>query len=305
MRHVRLIQATILLVLFAACPMPATSGPDLTQQLDALFDDLPHATFEWAKAKGVSDRAAINIPVSLDGTEGWFQLDTGLDVTWIYGNIPDERGWDTHDGMYHVPSFEIGGIDLGPTWLRSNREAGKRGELIGSLGLDLMVGYWVLIDYPGRRFALMRPGEAPLWFWQSTTWTPAALRDAKFFPYVILGGRGMDGFLFDTGSSAYDIIVDFDDWAKLTGRDGPDAASTKQAGNSWEKSVTIFGAPARGPLVIGSAHIANPQVYYLKEKPKVFSEWPFPAKGLIGNSPFFDRVVVMDLGIRPRFGLLQ
>jgi hypothetical protein len=304
MRCLKSVRTLILFTLLAACPAPAASDPDLPQRLDSLFEGSAHATFEWASVKDVSDRAAILVPVNLDGTVGTFQLDTGLDVTVVYGDIPADRGWETHDGMYHVPSFEIGGIDLGPMWLRSREESG-RGEAIGSLGLDLLVGYWVLIDYPGRRLALMRPGEAPLWLWQRATWTPAELRDAKFFPYVILGGKGVGDLFFDTGSSAFDIVVDFDDWIDLTGHAGPDAAPVQRIVSSWGKRVTAVGAPATGPLIIGSARIVSPQVFYLKEQPNLFANWPFPAKGLVGNAPFWDRVLIMDLGLRPRFGLLQ
>ncbi len=294
-----------LFLLLASSPLrPAASDPDAARRLDSLFETLPYATFEWAKAKGVSERAAIRLPVTLDGTEGYFQLDTGLDVTLLDGDVPDGRAWETHDGMYHVPSFAIGDIDVGPVWVRA-REEGDGGKQLGSLGLDLLVGHLVVIDYPGRRFALFKPGEAPAWLWRRTTWTPAVLRDAKLFLYVILGGKGVNDLIFDTGSSAFDIVVDFDEWKELTWLDGPDATTTKKRVNSWGKKITAIGAVAPEPLIIGSARIADPKVYYLEEQPRLFANWPFPAKGLVGNAPFLDRVVILDLGIRPRFGLLE
>lgn len=305
MPSLKWIRRSVLATLLAGCPAPVAAGPDLTQQLDSLFREVPHATFEWTNARDVSERAAMVVPVRLDGREGLFQLDTGLDVTLLYGDIADDRGWEAYDGMYHVPSLEVGGIDLGPAWVRTSVETGKQDEIIGSLGLDLLIGYLVMIDYPGRRLALLRPGEAPLWFWQRATWTPATLRDGKFFPYVILGGKGVDGLFFDTGSSAFDVIVDFEDWAELTGIAEPEAAPTQKIVNSWGKKVTAVGAPALGPMIIGSARIASPQVFYLKEQPGLFRNWPFPARGLLGNAPFWDRVVIVDLGIRPRFGILE
>ena len=305
MRCLRAIQVLILLTFLLAGLGQTTSETDRSHQLDSLFEHIPHTTFEWVAAKGVSDRVAMRVPVNLDGIKGWFQLDTGLDATVVYGDIPAERGWETQDGMYHVPSFEIGGMVLGPTWLRSLTDSGEKGDLIGSLGLDLLVGYFVLIDYPSRRLALMKPGEAPLWLLQRTTWTPAELRDAKFFLTVVVGGESVEGLFFDTGASAFHITVDFERWVALTGCTGPDAAATHWTVNSWGNEVTAVGSPARGPLVIGSANIPNPQVFYLKEQPRLFAQWPFPANGLVGNAPFWDRVVIMDLGIRPRFGLVE
>jgi hypothetical protein len=283
----------------------ALSEPGSAERIESLLSHVPHSTFEWVAAEGVSPRAAMRVPVNLDGTGGWFQMDTGLDVTLVYGDLPIERGWETHDGMYHVPGFEIGNMDLGPTWLRSRPGTDGSGELIGSLGLDILIGYLVLIDYSGRRLALMKPGEAPLWLIQHTTWTPAKLRDAKFFITLILGEETLDDLFFDTGASAFDITVDFETWKALTGCAGPEAATTRWTVNSWGSPVTAVGATARGPLVIGSARISDPQVFYLEEQPRLFAEWPFQASGLVGNAPFWDRVVVMDLGIRPRFGLVE
>jgi hypothetical protein len=280
------------------------SGGDLTQRLDSLFAAIPSATFEWTNVKAMSERAALQIPVDLDGTKGWFQLDTGLDVTLLYDDVAEDHGWATYDGMYRVPSFRIGDMSLGPVWIRTREETAARGELIGSLGLDLLVGSLVVIDYPGRRLALLRHGDAPAWLWQETSWTPAVLRDAKLFLYVILGGEGVDNLVFDTGSSSFDIIVDVDDWTRFTGYDDPDRAPIQRKVDSWGKKLTAVGAPARGPLTIGSVHVADAEVFFLKEQPKLFSSWPFPARGLVGNAAFWDRVVILDLGIRPRFGVL-
>jgi hypothetical protein len=280
------------------------SEADLTARLDALFAAVPNAKFEWTNAKEVSDRAALRIPVDLDGTRGWLQVDTGLDVTLLYGSVARGRGWVTYDGMYRVPSVKIGDMTLGPVWVHTREETSAQGELIGSLGLDLLVGSLVVIDYPGQRFALLKHGDAPVWLWQETTWTPAVLRDGKLFLYVILGGVGVDNLLFDTGSSSFDIIVDLEDWTRLTGYDDSDGAPMRKEVASWGRKLTAVGAPARGPLTIGSAHLGDVDVYFLKEQPNLFSSWPFPARGLVGNAAFWDRVAILDLGIRPRFGLL-
>ncbi|MEZ4655419.1 MAG: hypothetical protein R3E12_17965 [Candidatus Eisenbacteria bacterium] len=60
----------------------STAEADFSDKLDTLFVGNPYAKFEWTKAEGVSDRGAIVLPVHLDGIDGWFQLDTGLDVSW-------------------------------------------------------------------------------------------------------------------------------------------------------------------------------------------------------------------------------
>ncbi len=291
----------LLLISPPACGQP-TSEP--RAQLDSLLARLPHATFEWVTAEGVSDRAAMRVPVDLAGTRGWLQFDTGLDVTLLYGDLAVRQGWEEHEGMYQVPSFDLGGISLGPTWVRLSEDARGGDGMLGSLGLDLLAGRLVLIDYPGRRLALLSPGAAPRWLWQRTTWTPAELRDAKLFLTVTLGGETLSGIFFDTGTSAFEITVDLGTWTSLTGCAGPEDATSRFAVTSWGKEITALGCVARGPLVIGSAKIENPRVYYLPEQPNFFAGWPFRAGGLVGNAPFWDHVVVVDLGLRPRFGFV-
>ncbi|MBU1702645.1 MAG: hypothetical protein KJ970_00115 [Candidatus Eisenbacteria bacterium] len=305
MRRSRYLQCLLVCALFLPRPVEAEPPPDLRSQLDSLFGQTPSSPIEWVAKEGVSDRAAMKVPVKLDGDTCRFQVDTGLDVTLLYGNIPAKRGWETCDGMVHVPRMEIGGMDLGPVWVRTREDHGDPDKLGGSIGLDLLAGQLVIIDFPGNRIILMKHGQAPVWLWQRTTWTPAELRDAKLFLNITLNGKGLDGLLFDTGSSAFGLIVDFDRWKTLTECAGPEQAETEWIVGSWGRAMTILGAPALGALVIGSARIEDPNVFYIKEQPDLFSNWPFPANGLIGNALFFDRVVVLDLGIRPRFGLVQ
>jgi hypothetical protein len=115
----------------------------------------------------------------------------------------------------------------------------------------------------------------------------------------------MDGLIFDTGSSALGVTVDRETWTRLTGCARPEEAATRWKVSSWGEPLTAVGAPAREPLVVGSARIQGIDVFHLEEQPRLFEQWPFRVTGLLGNAPFWDRVLVLDLGMRPRFGILQ
>ena len=252
-----------LICLLAACSLTGLASGDAPPdssatdwQLEEFLEALPHATFEWQEAEGVSDRGSIRVPVTLDGEEGWLQLDTGVEVTLLYGEVPSDRGWEEHDGMYRVPSVTIGEMDLGTMWFRSRPDMPVRNGLLGTLGLDVLAGGVVFIDYPGRRLALTTYGAMPAWLLKRTSWAPATVRDCKFFPHVNIGGKTATDLFFDTGSSAYVMIVDRDVWTELHGQFlDPKSAPIRQTAWSWGSSVTTVGGPAKGTVVIGSLRI--------------------------------------------------
>jgi hypothetical protein len=294
-------------VAWSSCAGEVTTGSTQSarRQLDEFFGAVPHATFEWSEAEGVSDRGAMLVPVQLGSIETWLQLDSGLDVTLLYGDLAEDAGWSESDRMFRVPDLSIGDVRLGPTWVRTDRSMSGGGRVAGSVGLDLLVGRVVIIDYPGRRLALATLGDLPGELLRRVSWSPATLRDGKLFPYVILSGSGTGDLFFDTGASAFALVVDQSTWAALTGVADPDTAAVHVDVRSWGKETGLVGHPASGPLVIGSTTIEEVEVFYFEDQPRMFEAWPFPAKGLLGNAAFFDRVVVLDLGLRPRFGLLD
>lgn len=268
------------------------------------LDGLPCSRFEWIAHEGVSERAALRVPVTLDGTGYWFQLDTGSDATMLYGEEPRRRGWERLDNGYRAPAVRLGGTDLGPAWIYGRDEREPDEGTQGTLGLDLLVGHVVVLDFPGERFCLVPRGRVPAALWTRTAWTPARLRDGKLFLEAELDGKPLEGVFFDTGASAFSFSVDLPLWRELTGLASGEEATERLVVPSWGSEVTLLGAPARGDLRVGSVRIERPLVFHMRERPDLFAEWPFPATGLVGNAPFWDRVVVLDLGLEPRFGLL-
>lgn len=303
-RSIPMVAVPFFLLVVFAPRSAADPSPGLSLQLDSLFETVPYATFEWSAKKGVSERAAMRVPVTLDGEERWFQVDTGLDVTQVYGRLADERGWEAYGFTRRVSRMESGGIDLGPVWVHT-KEDFDGGRLSGSIGLDLFFGHLVLIDFPGRRVALMDYGDAPARLLERTQWTYGDVRNGKFFVNIVLNRTTLTGVFFDTGSSAFPLTVDFDRWCELTERTSPNEATIEWKMRSWGHDVTALGAPAAGDLVIGSLHIPHPPVFFLKENPSLFASWPFPAEGLVGNAPFWDDVVLLDLGMIPRLGVVR
>jgi hypothetical protein len=65
------------------------------------------------------------------------------------------------------------------------------------------------------------------------------------------------------------------------------------------------GAPGLGALVLGGIRMESPLVYYPGAEPARFHELGYPAAGVLGNALFWDRVVVLSLGVWPALGVLK
>lgn len=274
---------------------------------ETVFPDLACSSFEWIHTDEV-ERAAIVVPVVLDGESYRLQLDTGADYSMVYGDIADQRGWPVIGGFPRlVPSAEIGGMSLGPVHMLQNAGMSTDEGIHGTLGLDALVGKLTVIDYPGQRFCVMERGAATDAVWMETVWSPAELRNGKLFLPVTLDGEPLDALAFDTGSSASALFVDYEPWLAITGAADSTDATSRWVGTAWGREITVAGRPIEGRLQIGARIVPSEfaSAYTELTDPEDFAGWPFPIGGLVGNAGLWDRVVVLDLGVSTRFGVVR
>ena len=269
------------------------------------FASLSCTSFEWL-ADGSNERAALVVPVVLDGQPYRLQLDTGANHSLVYGTIAQDRGWAVVGGGPRlVPSAEVGGMSLGAFHMGQHAGMTPDDEVQGTLGLDLLFGRITVLDYPGQRFCLMERGEAPEDLWMGTAWSNAEVRDGKLFVPLTLDGRALDAFAFDTGSSSTALITDYAPWQEMTGLPDSTAAPKRFSATSWGEVLTALGGPVQGRLQIAGTDVPDAWVYTTQEATDIFSSAPFRIAGLIGNASLWDRVVVLDLGVDLRFGLAR
>lgn len=304
----RTATATLLPIALCASPGAAQSGsPAQEDSIRTLFEALPCTPFEWLPWDGVTPRGAIAVPIELEGRAYRFQLDTGSDATMIYGNEAERRGWvEPGRTSQRVGSIRLGGIQVPPSRLMTRPEIRPGAdELAGTVGLDLLLGHVVVLDYPGQRFCVVHRADVPQLLFRRTTWASAAeIRNGKFFVTVGISGREFGALFFDTGASYLAINVDIEQWKALTGHPSENEATERVMAGSWGKQVAIHGAPARGPLTVGTLRFGCPMIYYRPDEPAHFHGFPYHAEGSLGNAPFWSTVVVLDLGVWPAFGIL-
>jgi hypothetical protein len=68
-----------------------------------------------ARSNGVgnenSDKAVMRVPIRMNGTQYWYQFDTGADVVMPYG-AREHVGWTTQGIATRIPGVEFGGMSL-------------------------------------------------------------------------------------------------------------------------------------------------------------------------------------------------
>lgn len=261
--------------------------------------DTQCTAFSWAQS-GDSHKAAMLVRAQVGDDSQWLQLDTGSDVSFLYRHPNLER--------HERPTLPVtlvgndsdpasGAIDLGPqTFVHRGDITPGRAE--GVLGLDALLGRILVIDYPNRTLCQLPASHLEA---QAGKWLPlpSRIRSGKVFLFTRVGGDFEWGYFFDTGASLYHLLVDKKDWRQLTGRRGDEADNLYLEGHSWGQPVNTVGAPATTAITLGNFPLSpdgdGTLVHYIRQQPDRFDRYPVRARGLIGNAPFYNEVVLLDL----------
>lgn len=237
------------------------------------------------------------VTVSLGGHTVDLQFDTGSDVSSLYrGAVADRFGHRVmelpsgHSGF--LAPVTLADIDLADQafYLLPRPE----GRVAGRLGLEALLGRIIQIDYPRRRLCQLDEQQFQALV-PRLLLTPARIRSKKLFVYAELNGHYWPGLFFDSGASLYPLLVDKQQWQHLTGRRGAEPDNHYLRGWSRNQLITTVGAPLLQKVSLTGIALADASVYYTRERPRHFAGYPVDATGLIGNAPFFEDVVVLDL----------
>ncbi len=284
--------------------------------------------FRWAGASFGSrhePRAALLVPVTLEGVPGtyYLQLDTGA-------------GWPR---WYEVPLRQLIPAAFGPVRDTAPDELVLRGgiggvaiatdtfavekgfgdalppsgtlsetpRVIGTLGLRFFRHRMLVLDFPRQRLAIVEngrslPADAP----RDVTYVPAHYVNGHLFVPITVAGRAVNDFFYDSGASALPMTTTAATWRTFTGRTGAEADNLHLTLSSWGRQLPFVGAPVDGDVVFGPFRFAHPLIVSQREQVgqrDFFTSAPYPVGGHFGNALFYDRhIIVIDVPGR-RFGL--
>lgn len=270
-------------------------------------------------------RAALLVPVTLEGVPGtyYLQLDTGAGwprwyevplrqlLPTVFGaardSAPDEVVLRGRIGPIALAAdtfvVEKGfGDSLSPAMSRSNAP-----RVIGTLGLRFFRDRRLVLDFPRQRLAIADsgrplPGDAP----RTITYLPARYAHGHLFVRFTVAADTMHDFFFDSGASALPLTTTMATWRQLTGLTGEETDTRRGSFSSWGRQLLHVQAPVTGTVDFGPFRFDRPlaAAEMLREGERdFFSRAPYPVGGHFGNALFFDRhVLIVDVSQR-RFGV--
>ncbi len=261
--------------------------------------------FAWLPNDKGGERGGISIPVEVNGMTLPLQLDTGANVTILYGQFAAKAGWAKKgDENFQARSFKVVGTAIDRPKIYINTDLDDDPTVRGTLGLPALLGKITVIDYPAKRFCVFAEADLPAPL-RKADFVRAMLRNAKFHVPVTSGGFKSDTVVFDTGSSEMPLHVDLLQWKALTGRNSTDRAPASIKGMAWGKPFTLAGALSLSPVMIGETTLGKVDVFTNPGAPTSFSDWPVQTDGVLGNAPFWDGIVILDLTANVRFSMIR
>lgn len=273
------------------------------------------------------DKLAICLPVRVQELRGNFiaQFDLGSDATLLYEEtlknyfpshrqlyaLLDTTQRGTNDSGNHNYVTRGLPLHLGTLLIAHPRLLAGQGEvvspdslysssekLVGTVGGDFLKNKVLVIDFPGRRMAVLDSVDAA---WRArTTFVTARVRNSRFQIPLTINKRTYWA-LFDTGSSLFAFNTDLATWRGLVSR--PVATDSLHV-NSWGKQVAFYGAPLRDEVYLGRTKLPRATAWYTRDARTLAFIKAEHIDAITGNAFFFHNTVVLDFQ-HGRFGVVK
>lgn len=291
----------------------------------------PWFPFQWLGSKisgKYYQKLAMAIPVSFNDRKGnmLLQFDLGSDATSMYENslasyydameevkalLPAKLDTGRSSaGLLHASlkpvTLKIGpntktdaGIFLnyGAKIAKDSLRTGKE-NLVGTLGADFSRDKVLIIDYVGQRMCVLDSVDNQLK--KEVDFVDCKLQRGRMLLPLKVADQ-LKWVLFDTGASLFDLGTTKESWQQLSATKLP--IDSLVAG-SWGKKTNFYKGMIKSKVYLGKAQLKNPSAWYSDNQ--LLEDFYKSEKlfALVGNSLFFEDVVVIDFK-NAKFGILK
>lgn len=270
--------------------------------------------FTWARLKitGLrTDKAAIVVPIGLDGSTCHMQLDTGVGTSILYRPLLPTRYGTVIDGdqlsvervaMGEQTSAHTFRLMYARTDWNGPHDCGTAGLSLvaGTLGNDIFSSGSLSLDLARARFQY-RSGPYDVTHHKGIEAIPLELPEDYEGPgttaplvTVDMGDGTTKKMLLDTGSALFDMqIFNREDWLKLVGPVNAKHAQTLN-GPRWNASVSCLSAAIAEPVRLGGRKFNHGEMAIYCDDQRGNLVEKFGAFGSIGLMPFQGKVITFD-----------
>jgi len=169
--------------------------------------------------------------------------------------------------------------------------------IIGTIGADLIDGRVIVIDYPAKKISIGKEVPARL--------MPLTLTDMTYAHRRILLPGQLQGknlmMLFDTGSSAYELLTDRETARTLSS----DTVAERNEVTSWGRKLIANTLPSSNLVEFSGITLPLAHVTYMEgvSSTQIAQMKRMGIGGMIGNRLFLTSTLVLDTRNR-KFGLI-
>jgi len=233
------------------------------------------------------DKTAMHLPVrfSNDTTTYYFQLDTGSEESYFYsGNWMKQ---ETLDQLKKADSIQtsIGFLQL--KQLEGQKIVTENGRVYcGTIGSDFFDAKIIEIDYLYQEIHFLKS-------YSSSEYTLDSLKLSFGRPIISIQTPTKNyDFLFDTGSSLFELWTSKKLWKKLK---EPNSEVFEFPINSWGTMNNAYRA-SMGPGItcLHSEAIEIQTIWYNSNKQFAKDFKSIEIAGIIGNKPFLNQTLLID-----------
>lgn len=264
--------------------------------------DSGNIPINWVRADG-NAYSALLLPVNLKGTDKIFhmQLDFGSPITIFYRtalrtigteltgqNLIDENteridlGFQLKNMFVSSDNFKV--IDYGD---KVDLDNPKTDNIIGTLGTDLLEKRVLELDFKNNLCSFSEKR-------QTSGFNEFEFKKRKILLPARIGNESLR-FMYDSGTSGYELITSRGDWEKYRDVDGK---ITTAEGNSWGQALKIVSATADQIIRFGDAEFPLTKVTYIEGTSKIQNILMALSgmQGMIGNKLFLGHKIILDCG---------
>ncbi|WP_407534675.1 hypothetical protein [Elizabethkingia miricola] len=242
------------------------------------------------------NKNVLLVPVHFSGDSSvyYLQFDTGSPYTLFYTKaIKNIKGIATSNERSRT-TFYLGNTTVTSDKFRiiDNGESSDKNDslkIIGTLGADILEDRKTVISFKENYIVFNLP-DTPDDFKNN-------LEDFTFkkrhiiIPALLKGNK--EKFLYDSGTSAYELLTSKEIWESLKSKD---SKVIKEKANSWQNVLTTYIAKTDNYIKIGSKNIPLNNVTYVEGFSQAqYSMMKFSGMtGMLGNQIFINNILYID-----------